>query len=76
MGRGQPNSSESPEPETKKARMEDGVDPNLGGFDLRVGVKFHFYSSFPPCGDATIAPKSHDDVHRTGAKCPQEQVRY
>ena len=42
---------------------------------------FHFYSSFPPCGDATIAPKLEDeneeplpkkaktnDIHRTGAK--------
>merc|ERR1719357_639175 len=26
-------------------------------FDLRQGVAFHFYSSHPPCGDATISPK-------------------
>ena len=26
-------------------------------FHLNDGVRFHFYSSYPPCGDATIAPK-------------------
>ena len=43
-------------------------------FELMEEVKLHFYSSHPPCGDATIAPKDDDsnDIHRTGAKCPED----
>jgi tRNA-specific adenosine deaminase 1 len=26
-------------------------------FQLKENVKFHFYTSHPPCGDAAIAPK-------------------
>lgn len=53
----------------KKARLEEITKQ----FELKEEVKFHFYSSHPPCGDATISPKSgEDDIHRTGAKCPED----
>ena len=42
-----------------------------GKFVLRDGVKFHFYSSHPPCGDATIAPKC-DLVNENSAKSDSE----
>ena len=29
-------------------------------FSMKENVKFHFYSSCPPCGDATIAPKKKE----------------
>ena len=49
-------------------------------FELRQGVSFHFYSSHPPCGDATISPKEDargggadgGDIHRTGAKSAED----
>ena len=49
-------------------------------FELRQGVAFHFYSSHPPCGDATISPKEDargggsegGDIHRTGAKSAED----
>ena len=46
-------------------------------FELRHGVAFHFYSSHPPCGDATISPKEDArgggaDIHRTGAKSAED----
>ncbi|XP_065338131.1 tRNA-specific adenosine deaminase 1-like isoform X1 [Cloeon dipterum] len=47
---------------------------------LKSDVRFHFFTSHTPCGDASIIPKDeppckvarlseHADVHRTGAKC-------
>ena len=43
-------------------------------FELKENVKFHFYSSHPPCGDATIAPKresndvDNDDIQPTSKR--------
>ena len=54
---------------------------------LKSDFTFHFYSSFPPCGDATIAPKpdvedlseplkkkAKMDIHRTGAKSSLDTI--
>ena len=51
---------------------------------LKSDFNFHFYSSFPPCGDATIAPKpdweeplkkkAKMDIHRTGAKSSLDTI--
>ena len=34
-------------------------------FSVKEHVKFHFYSSHPPCGDATIAPKQNKREYAT-----------
>lgn len=62
---------------------DDGIFEPLknGTFRLKDNIHFYFYTSFPPCGDATIAPKIEiqepenkrlkletEDIYRTGAK--------
>ncbi|CAG9763123.1 unnamed protein product [Ceutorhynchus assimilis] len=52
-------------------------------FALKPGVRFHFFSSQVPCGDAAICPKIEEDfvvkkrkiedINRTGAKCIGQQ---
>jgi tRNA-specific adenosine deaminase 1 len=62
------------------------ADGNSDKVQLPEDHSLYFYTSLPPCGDATIAPKIKEDqdderpakrpkigdIHRTGAKCADD----